>query len=90
MASEVGSEVTRSPYIEVAEQLSTSVTTPKNAPFYDFLTPDEVFVHQNLSILHNIDLNAKDIHGRTPLMETCINGHTDVIKSTNTLMFKYV
>ena len=29
----------------------------------------------------NIDLNGKDMRGKTPFENACINGHKDVIKS---------
>ena len=32
------------------------------------------------TMMHNIDLNAKDINGWTPFMKACFNGYTDVIK----------
>ena len=41
---EVGSEVTRSPLIEVAEQLLNIVMTSKNASFYGFLTVEIAYV----------------------------------------------
>ena len=49
-----------------------------------------IFCPSNRPILHNIDLNTKDIHGWTPFMKACINGHTDVIKSTNPLILKFL
>ena len=38
----------------------------------------------------NIDLNSKDRSGWTQFMKACINGHTDVIKSTNPLILKFL
>ena len=45
-----------------------------------------------------IDFNAKDNHGWTPFMKTCINGHKEVVKllfdlkdsKTLTLMLKTI
>ena len=58
----------------------------------------QVTFMEELYLEKKIDFNAKDNHGWTPIMKTCINGHNDFVKllfnlkdsKTLTLMLKTI
>ena len=48
---------------------------------FSFLAHCTVFENQLKYLIHlNIDFNAKDLCGKTPFVNACINGHKEVVK----------